>query len=212
MHISIPTVLSSLLLLLAPLSAASSILTISIPPSAHLQNPNSLPASTHATLTSISLPNGPLKAPLTRSSTLVFNDLPPSSPGQDAPATRSYLLDIHSREYVFVPYRVDVDAQGNVVGVWETYRGHPWDNKGVEKMTVTEELDGSKAGVQNVVVEARVVGKRTFYEERQKCELPSCGIFFFLFFLSLFYKRKRRKKKESLWTEVRWLTMLVGFY
>lgn len=38
---------------------------------------------------------------------------------------------------MFAPYRVDVGADGNVIGVWETYRGNPWDNKGPEKATGT---------------------------------------------------------------------------
>lgn len=66
-----------------------------------------------------------------------------------------------------MPFRVDVSADGNVIGVWETLRGHPWENKGVEKAMV--------AAGGDVVVEARVLGKRGFYEERPKCEFCACS-------------------------------------
>jgi hypothetical protein len=71
---------------------------------------------------------------------------------------------------VFAPYRVDVGADGDVIGVWETYRGHPWGNKGAEKVVSGD----SGKGDGNVAVEARVVGVRSFYEERPKCELFYC--------------------------------------
>ncbi|KMW68818.1 hypothetical protein BDDG_13050 [Blastomyces dermatitidis ATCC 18188] len=158
------------LLLLSLLTyATASILTITIPPSNLLPNPNSLPASTHATLTTLrSYPSSPssssasgtstpaglrLKAPLSRKSNFVFN-----IPSGQVQGSQSFLLDIHSRDYIFAPYRVDVDADGGVVGVWETYRGNAWENRGVEKGMV-------QVG-EVAVVEARVMGTREFYEER----------------------------------------------
>jgi hypothetical protein len=95
---------------------------------------------------------------MTRSSTFVFKDL--RLPGADTSA--SYLLDIRSREFIFAPYRVDVAADGTVLGIWETFRGNPWDNRGPEKFV-------TQAGVSSdVVIEAKVVGRRGFYEERSK--------------------------------------------
>ncbi|EFW22864.1 hypothetical protein D8B26_006434 [Coccidioides posadasii str. Silveira] len=149
--------LSSLVL---PISTAFS-LTISIPSSNLLPNPNALPASTHATLTTLAPKQTLLRAPLSRSSSFTFCELRPdsesSSPSGDV---TSYLLDIHCRDYIFAPYRVDVGADGNVIGVWETYRGNSWDNKGAEKAVGT--------GSGPVHVEAKVLGKREFYEERPK--------------------------------------------
>ncbi|KAK2807016.1 hypothetical protein FQN50_005590 [Emmonsiellopsis sp. PD_5] len=142
--------------------SAAAILTITIPPTHQLPNPNTLPGSTHATLTTLSSSStsasgtpGLLRAPITRKSTFEFQT--PAGP-------QSYLLDIRSRDYIFAPYRVDVDAEGGVIGVWETYRGNAWDNKGVEKVLVRSGTSGQ--GGEVVVVEANVVGKRGFYEER----------------------------------------------
>ena len=164
MYFSILSQLSLLLTLFLSLTSAS-VLTITIPSSNILPNPNSLPASSHATLTTLSSGSEqpfPLKARLTRSSTFVFPDLAQTQQGRP----KSYLLDIHSRDYAFAPYRVDVSADGNVIGVWETFRGNQWENKGAEKP-----LGGSGTG--DVVVEARVLGKRGFYEQRPKCEYIS---------------------------------------
>lgn len=139
---------------LCHLAAAS--LTITIPPSTLLPHPHSLPATTQATLTTT---DRVLTASLTRSSTLVFSDIPSSGP-------KSYLLDIRSGEWVFAPYRVDVAADGTVLGIWETFRGNPWDNRGAEKYVV----DVAGKAQSDVVIEAKVVGRRGFYEERAKCE------------------------------------------
>lgn len=146
------------LLLLCHLAAAS--LVITIPVSTVLPNPQSLPASTHATLTT--LPSAGfdhiLTASLSRASTLVFPDFPARK--------ESYLLDIRSSEYLFAPYRVDVGADGSILGVWETFRGNPWDNRGVEKYVV----DAAQKEPRDVVIEARAVGRRAFFEERAKCK------------------------------------------
>lgn len=182
----------NLLLLLPLLHAATttaSSLTITIPPSNLLPNPNVLPASTHATLTTLSespsekgtgTENNILSAPLTTSSTFTFPILSKSEPG---PGPRSYLLDIRSREYVFAPYRVDVASDGTVIGVWETFRGNAWSNRGMEMFVATV---GGGNGIGDVIVPAKVVARRGFYEERAKCEflsffLPS-PFFFFLDF------------------------------
>lgn len=163
MHFS----LSSLLLLgISSLVSASS-LTITIPVSSPLPNPHVLPATSHATLTT--LPSGGkdhiFSASLTRSATFVFHDLTFS--GSDA-QPESYLLDIRSAgDYVFAPYRVDVAADGSILGIWETFRGNPWDNRGAEKYIVN--VAGKKE--VDVVVEAKVLGRKVFYEQRAQCEL-----------------------------------------
>lgn len=167
-------------------SSSSSSLTIRIPPTQLLPNPHILPATTHTTLTSLSPTIPLLKARLTRSGKFVFHDLDnllrPSRNEDDSNTEAeeavkaqakstdggkekmiSFLLDVHSRDYVFAPFRVDISADGKVVGVWETYRGNPWDNKGVERI-VERDAEG-----KNVIVEAKVVGMRGFYEERAKC-------------------------------------------
>ncbi|KAJ5495589.1 hypothetical protein N7539_000705 [Penicillium diatomitis] len=163
--------LSSLLGLGLSLSylATASLLTITIPPSTNLPNPHSLPASTHATLTTLPAPGAGdrdpphiLTASLTRGATLVFRDLPAGHP-------ETYLLDIRAGEYVFAPYRVDVAADGSVTGIWETFRGNPWENRGAQKYVVDvvagEERRPETAG-EDVLVEAKLLGKKAFYEER----------------------------------------------
>jgi hypothetical protein len=161
--------MSILLPLLWLCHLATATLTISIPPSTHLPNPHILPATTHATLTTLPAagagdrdPSHILTTSLTRGSTLVFNDIPAGHP-------ESYLLDIRAGEYVFAPYRVDIAADGSVMGVWETFRGNPWENRGAEKYVV--DIAAKKAA--DVVVEAKVLGKKGFYEERATCEFYS---------------------------------------
>lgn len=189
MHLSY--LLSLLTATASAVSAAS--LTITIPTSNVLPNPNTLPAGTHATLTTLSSSShlqddtadgttkpyresSPLVAPLTRSSTFVFRNLPrpPSNPKLNsnvAEPSQSYLLDIRSAEYVFAPYRVDLDRDGSIVGVWETQRGSPWSNRGPEKFVASSSPDNVQAGAAaDVVFEARVVSRKSFYEERSKCE------------------------------------------
>ncbi|KAJ6035163.1 uncharacterized protein N7446_009922 [Penicillium canescens] len=160
MHLS----LSSLLLLGISSLVSSSSLTITIPVSSPLPNPHVLPATTHATLTTLpfSSKDHILSASLTRSASFVFHDLPSSRPDAQP---ESYLLDIRSAgEYVFAPYRVDVAADGTILGVWETFRGNPWDNRGAVKYVV----DVAAKKQVDVVVEAKVIARRAFYEERAK--------------------------------------------
>lgn len=161
--------LSLLLLLITP---ALSDLTLTIPPSPLLPNPHSLPADTHATLTSTTLAK-PMKAPLTRSATFVFSGVASSEYkiSQRDDLSGSYLLDIRSSEYVFTPLRVDLDERGYVKGVWETFRGNEWGNRGVEKYLRPADVQvrsghGDSGGV---VVALKVVARKGFYEVRQTC-------------------------------------------
>ncbi|PWY86333.1 hypothetical protein BO94DRAFT_77561 [Aspergillus sclerotioniger CBS 115572] len=161
MHI--PSLSSLSLFLVALLSTpalATSALTITIPPSNLLPNPNILPAGTHATLTTLTTTENNhriLTAPLTRSATFLFHHLPASTKPE------SYLLDIRSPEYVFAPLRVDVAADGSLLGIWETFRGNPWDNRGAEKFIVD-----ATAATSDMTVDAKVMARKGFYEERSK--------------------------------------------
>jgi O-acetylhomoserine/O-acetylserine sulfhydrylase len=96
-----------------------------------------------------------VSAPLTTSNTFVFRNV----------SVGSYLADIHCPTFAFAPLRVDVsEAPGSegkdndVVSVWETYRGNDWDNKG--------EAVASDA----VGYELRVLGVKSYFMERSKCE------------------------------------------
>jgi hypothetical protein len=67
---------------------------------------------------------------------------------------------------------VDVDADGNVLGVWEMFRGNGWENKGLEKFTAT-----ASGQSEIVTVDARALAKREFFEQRPKCKsfsISSC--------------------------------------
>ncbi|KAL1311077.1 hypothetical protein AAFC00_001286 [Neodothiora populina] len=103
-------------------------LVVSIPSSPPLlPNPAALPASTHATL--LGAAGQHYDARLTRSNTLLFDDLTPGS----------YLLDVHTRDFSFPSLRVEVsvsqadgdetDAQELIQG-WQTFLGNEWNNRG----------------------------------------------------------------------------------
>ena len=64
-----------------------------------------------------------------------------------------------------------------MMGVWETFRGNPWDNRGAEMFNFV--VDGASAGAgageekrkdMDVIVEAKVLARRGFYEQRAQCE------------------------------------------
>ncbi|KAI1376138.1 hypothetical protein F4677DRAFT_420398 [Hypoxylon crocopeplum] len=131
-------------------------LTLWIPSTQQLPNPHVLPATTHATLTSL---RATYNAPLTTSSAFAFRNVTPGS----------YLADVHCGTHVFAPLRVDVvplsagdkSAQGGeeavVVKAWETYRGNDWDNKGAEV---------PRAGGEGGRFAVRVLGTKEYFTER----------------------------------------------
>lgn len=126
-------------------------LRVSIPASNLLPNPNTLPASTHAVLTSGS--GQPITAVLKKGNYFDFSDIPTAG---------SHLLDIYSREYVFAPYRIDTLKTSNsstvIIGAWETYRGTKWEDRGVALVAApTGQLDMS----------AKVLSKKNFYQQRE---------------------------------------------
>ncbi|KIW18262.1 hypothetical protein PV08_02550 [Exophiala spinifera] len=134
-------------------SARAATLRIQIPPSNLLPNPNALPASTHATLTSGT--GQPLRAVLRKGSYFEFPDIT---------TVGSHLLDIYTRDYVFAPYRIDLapsssDSSSTVItGAWETYRGTRWEDRGIALVPApTDRLEMS----------AKVLLRKNFYEERQ---------------------------------------------
>lgn len=149
--------LLGLVLALGDITAAAT-LRIQIPPSSLLPNPHSLPASTHATLTSGTSPQ--LDAPLRRDSTVEFRNL--TAPG-------SYLLDIFSRDFTFAPYRVDIsagDGPAVIDGVWETYRGTRWEDKGPLLGGGSADPTTPPPQPQVVTVSAKVLASKNFYEDR----------------------------------------------
>lgn len=138
----------SLLPLLGALSLASSAtVTLRVPGPPSVPNPNALPPSTHATLSTLGVPSH--SAPLSTSNTFVFRNV----------SAGSYLADVHCPTLAFAPLRVDVDEGGDVK-VWETFRGNDWDNKG-------EALQRDSVGY-----EVRVLGVKSYFMERSKCNHP----------------------------------------
>ncbi len=135
-------------------SAARLLLQI---PNTALVNPSTLPSTTHATLQSS---GPPLDAYLTRSNTFNFDNV----------SAGSYLATVHCRDYAFEPLRIDVTVEEAVEGsgekkemirAWQTFLGNEWDNKG----------ESRGEGGNGLVIEARPVGTKYFYQERQGCKL-----------------------------------------
>ncbi|KAK0385870.1 hypothetical protein NLU13_7047 [Sarocladium strictum] len=139
MHLSIPLSLSTLVTL-----ALSTSLTLYLPTK---PNPFTLPANTHATLTSLHTRHS---APLSSINTFVFHNVTPGD---------SYLVDVYSPGHAYQPLRVDVLPDGEIKA-WETFRGGDWGNKG-------EEL-GVKEGGGGKGVELRALGPKTYFMERPK--------------------------------------------
>ena len=153
-----------LLLSLLALTLATT-LRIQISPSTLLPNPHTLPSSSHATLISATSPKH--SALIRRGSVFEFHNL--TQPG-------SYLLDIYTRDYVFAPYRVDIVQQSasasasapegpgpvTIAGIWETYRGTRWDDRGPALLTSPD----PPTQPQVAIVNAKVLSKKTFYDER----------------------------------------------
>lgn len=151
MHIS-----NFITLLGLPLALAAHHIRISVPSSQQLQHPNTLPASTHATLTTLS---NTYSAPLRSDNTFDFRNV----------SQGSYLLDVHCHTHAFAPLRVDVrDVVPAVVGddqevqVWGTFRGNEWSNKGE---VVQAQRDG-----EVWTFDVKVLGGKDYFIERQGCE------------------------------------------
>jgi hypothetical protein len=151
MHISNLITLFSL-----PLALAVHHIRISVPSSQQLQHPNTLPASTHATLTTLSKA---YSAPLRSDNTFDFRNV----------SSGSYLLDVHCHTHAFAPLRVDVrDVTPDVVGddqevqVWGTFRGNEWSNKG--------EVVQAHRGDGIWTFDVKVQGGKDYFIERQGCK------------------------------------------
>ncbi|KAL1607400.1 hypothetical protein SLS59_002367 [Nothophoma quercina] len=145
MRTSIPILAS----LASVTSAARFLLQI---PITHVVNPSALSSTTHATLQSS---GPPLDAYLTRSNTFNFNNV----------SAGSYLATVHCRDYAFEPLRIDVSVEEAVEGsgdkkevirAWQTFLGNEWENKG----------ESRGEGGNGLVIEARPVGQKQFYQER----------------------------------------------
>ncbi|GAB7351328.1 hypothetical protein MBLNU459_g1737t2 [Dothideomycetes sp. NU459] len=157
--------LSAALVGLATLASAAKV-TISIPASPPLlANPAALPPTTHATL--LGAGGVHLDARLTRANTLVFKAVAPGS----------YLLDIHTRDLTFPPFRVDVtaagaaaEAGGERVEIWQTFRGNEWENKGAKF--------GEAAAGGELVVTLTPSGRKEYFQKREGCEFLRSFDFF----------------------------------
>jgi len=136
-------------------------LTVSIPVSPPLlPNPAALPPSTHATL--LGSTGQYYDALLTRTNTLEFKDL----------AVGSYLLNVHTRDFFFPPYRVDVslseagddESQSQeLIQVWQTFMGNEWSNKGPSA--------GEQRGEVTITLPPN--GRKDYYQRREGFSLLS---------------------------------------
>lgn len=172
-------VITSFLTAFLHLCSATSLI-IAIPPSAQLPNPNTLSSSTHGTLLSGLTQDPPLRASLTTRSTIEFHNL---TIRDLSLGPRSYLLTISAPSHIFASYRVDVipsgssDSSAVIEGVWETYPGTAWSEKGAILGGKAAQGGGASGSVnstpskrttseQVVRVEAKVLTGRDFYEKR----------------------------------------------
>jgi hypothetical protein len=137
--------------------ASAARFVLHVPTTQHV-NPSTLSSTTHATLQS----SGPLQdAYLTRGNTFNFNNV----------SVGSYLATVHCRDYYFEPLRIDVTAEETVEGsgehremirAWQTFIGNEWDNKG----------EGRGEGGNGLVVEAKPIGPKDYYQDRGGCAYP----------------------------------------
>ncbi|KAF2800468.1 hypothetical protein K505DRAFT_412963 [Melanomma pulvis-pyrius CBS 109.77] len=135
---------------LASLTSAARF-TLHIPANS-LVNPSSLSSTTHATLHSS---GAPIDAYLTRGNSFNFFNI----------SAGSYLASVHCRDYAFEPLRLDVSVEEAIEGsgdkkemirAWQTFIGNEWDNKG----------ESRGEGGNGLVIEARPVVKKYYYQER----------------------------------------------
>ena len=119
-------------------------------------NAATLPSSTHATLHAA---GAPLTAVLNRANKFVFANVP----------SGSYLFEVHARDYVFEPLRIDVadEAGKEYVKSWQSFRGNEWDNKGEKRGEGEANVAG---GVAKADVYVSVLGSKEYYAKRQGCE------------------------------------------
>lgn len=180
----------ALLPLLVTTLVSAAAVTFSLPPSALLPNPATLPPSTKATL----FRHGrTITARLTQRDTFEFFDL-------DA---GSYLFTVQCRDFAFGPLRLDVsspfaqtsqpvdsedsDVAGSQSGgaggtaqqvesveAWQTFWGNEWSNKGARVGGGTVR---SRTGAENeqatddaVVVEIKPERPKEYYAERSSCK------------------------------------------
>lgn len=162
--------LLALLGLLTYVSAAS--LVLKIQPSSALPNPNALPPSTHATITS---PNGAiLHSSLRKDNTIVFPEIP---------SVGSHLLNIYTKDYVFASYRVDTtpnlsvpnslheDGSSSVLISFaaQLFPGTQWSDTGMS--LIPQQQDSSSTGMSarpqaSLTINPKVLGPKSFYEAR----------------------------------------------
>jgi len=165
------------------LSTTTSAATVSlmIPPSPQIPNPAVLPPSTHATLTALGVEHS---APITIDNTFVFRNVTPGS----------YLADVYCATHGFAPLQVDVTSKKNdkndgvEVNVWETFRGHDWDNKG-------EQIRPTTAGGPFPV---KVLGSKVYYMERGGCKFSSHFLSLFLFPIAMISWVKSQRQIKSI--------------
>lgn len=165
-------------LLLAQLAllayAAAASIVLKIQPSPALPNPNALPPSTHAIITS---PNGAvLRSPLRKDNSIVFTEIP---------GVGSHLLNIYTKDYLFASYRIDTtpnlsaanptdDAAPSSVLICfaaQLFPGTQWSDTGVSLIPQQQDASSS-TGMStkpqaSLTIYPKVLGAKSFYEARQ---------------------------------------------
>lgn len=161
----------ALLALLAYASAASIVLKIQ--PSIALPNPNALPPSTHATITTST--GAVLRSSLRKDNSIVFSEIP---------SIGSHLLNIYTKDYVFASYRIDTtpnlsttdstheDGSSAVLISFaaQLFPGTQWSDTGLS--LIPQQQDASSTGMSTrpqalLTIHPKVLSAKSFYEARQ---------------------------------------------
>ncbi|KAK5072544.1 hypothetical protein LTR64_004982 [Lithohypha guttulata] len=170
MHRTMLLLVASFSLLFNPVLGAQ--LVLRIQPSQILANPNSLPPSTHASITA---PNGVVfRSSLRKDNSIVFDDM--STAG-------SHLLNIYTRDYTFASYRIDTKPDLAAAGagsndavpiliefVAQLFPGTQWSDTGanlVPSQPDSRSSTGQSPRPQSTfTIVPKVLAAKQFYEQR----------------------------------------------
>lgn len=165
-------VLSLVLVTIHLAYASAAQLILKIQPSNVLTNPNILPPSTHATVTS---PDGTVvRSLLRKDNTIVFDGLD---------SVGSHLLNIYTKDYIFTSYRIDTTRGSHTAGktkdgddsvlisfAAQLFPGTQWSDTGLN--LVPSQPDASSSTGQStrpqssLTIVPRVLAQKQFYETR----------------------------------------------
>jgi len=159
------------LLSLLSTTVSAATIVLKLQPTNLLPNPNTLPPSTHATVTA---PDGRiLRASLRKDNSIVFDEI--STIG-------SHLLNIYSKDYAFASYRIDTIADtASIVAstdsqqpssvvitvAAQTFPGTQWSDTGISLLPQQSTSESTTTrSVSTLTFTPKVLAAKSFYETR----------------------------------------------